>query len=83
VNAQSKVLIVKVGGSAQFGSLSIQVKACVIRPPDQPADAAAFLVVTDSHDEPSDFSGWMLRSDPSLSMLEHPLYDLRVLGCGP
>ncbi|HXT82118.1 MAG TPA: DUF2155 domain-containing protein [Acetobacteraceae bacterium] len=83
INAQSKMLTIKVGGSAQFGSLTIQVKACVIRPPDQPADAAAFLIVTDSHAETPGFSGWMLRSDPSLSMLQHPLYDLRVLGCGP
>lgn len=83
INAQSKLLTIKVGGSAQFGSLTIQVKACVIRPPDQPADAAAFLIVTDSHAETPGFNGWMIRSDPSLSMLQHPLYDLRVVGCGP
>ena len=29
------------------------------------------------------FHGWMLKSDPSVSMLQHPLYDVRVLGCRP
>ena len=53
-----------------------------MRPPDQPADAAAFLEITDSHPEGAGFTGWMLRDDPSLSMLQHPLYDVRVLGCG-
>lgn len=82
VNAQSTTLTVKVGQSATYGSLTILVQACDIRPPDQPADAAAFLVITDSHGEVTGFSGWMLRSVPSVSMLEHPIYDIRVLRCG-
>ena len=49
VNAQNALLTVKVGQEAQFGSLSIQVQACSIRPPDQPRDSAAFLTITDSH----------------------------------
>ena len=40
----------------------------------------AFLIITDSHPDPPGFKGWMLRSDPSVSMLAHPLYDVRVLG---
>jgi hypothetical protein len=82
VNAQTATLSVKVGQSAQFESLTIAVKACDVRPPDQPADATAFLVITDSHLEDAGFTGWMLRDDPSLSMLQHPLYDVRVIGCG-
>ena len=49
VNAQNAVLTVKVGQSAQFGSLTIQVQACDIRPPDQPQDAAAY---PDDHRQP-------------------------------
>lgn len=83
VNAQSATLTVKVGQSAKFGSLSIAVQACDIRPPDQPADAAAFLVVTDSHADAPGFQGWMLKKEPEVNMLEHPIYDLRVTGCTP
>lgn len=82
VNAQSGLLTLKVGASGQFGALTVSVQACIVRPADQPSDAAAFLTVTDSHVEGPVFKGWMLRSQPSLSMLEHAIYDLRVLGCG-
>jgi hypothetical protein len=82
VNAQTSTATVKVGQSIQFESLTVQVAACDVRPPDQPADATAYLVISDSHPDAPGFKGWMLRSDPSVSMLEHPLYDVRVLGCG-
>jgi hypothetical protein len=81
VNAQSSVLTIKVGQSATFGSLTIAAKACVVRPTDQPADAAAYLAITDSHPDSPGFDGWMLAAEPSLSMMEHPIYDLRVTGC--
>ena len=81
VNAQNAVLTVKVGQSAQFGSLTIQVQACEVRPPGQPQDAAAFLTIEDSHAGAPGFRGWMVANDPSLSMLQHPIYDVRVVGC--
>jgi hypothetical protein len=81
VNAQSAVLTVKVGQEAQFGSLSIQVQACNIHPPDQPQDSAAYLNITDSHADAPGFRGWMLANNPALSMMQHPLYDVRVMGC--
>jgi hypothetical protein len=83
VNAQSATLSVKVGQSGQFGSLAIAVQACDVRPPDQPADAAAFLVVTDAHPDAPGFKGWLLKKEPEVSMLEHPIYDLRLAGCAP
>ena len=82
VNAQNALLTVKVGQAAQFGSLSIQVQACNTHPPDQPRDSAAFLTITDSHADAPGFRGWMLSNNPSLSMLQHPIYDVRVVGCG-
>ncbi len=82
VNAQATILTMKVGQPATFGSLTIMVKACLIRPPDQPADAAAYLDVTDSHPESPGFNGWMLVNEPSVSMMQNPIYDLRVAGCG-
>ncbi len=51
INAQTAALTIKVGGSVTFGSLTIVAKACAVRPSDQPADAAAYLIVTDSHPE--------------------------------
>jgi hypothetical protein len=81
VNARNLTDTVKVGGTFQYGALTVLVRACVVRPADRPADAAAFLVVTNSKVRTPEFSGWMLRSEPSLSMLEDPIYDVRVTGC--
>jgi hypothetical protein len=80
-NAQNGVLTVKVGQSAQFGSLTIQVQSCQIRPLNQPQDATAYLTITDSHADQPGFHGWILANNPSLSMLQHPIYDVRVVGC--
>lgn len=81
VNVRRQEMTIKVGQSGTFGSLTIAVRSCVIRPPDQAPDAAAFLDITDSRGGPG-FQGWMIKSDPSLSMLQHPVYDVRVAGCG-
>jgi hypothetical protein len=81
INARERTLTVRGGDTVQFGSLSIAVRSCVVRPPDQPADAAAFLVVTDAHPDQPAFRGWMFRSDPAVSMMQHPIYDIRILGC--
>jgi hypothetical protein len=81
VTARATPISVRVGQSASFGSLTIAVRACAVRPPDQPADATAFLDITDSHPGASAFHGWMLVSAPEVSMLEHPIYDVRVAGC--
>lgn len=83
VNARNQTFNVRVGASARFGSLTIAVQSCVVRAPDQPADAAAFLVVTDATPGSPAFHGWMFQSDPAVSMLQHPIYDVRVLGCRP
>jgi hypothetical protein len=81
VNAQNAVLTVKVGQEAQFASLNILVQACDSRAPDQPQDSAAYLTINDSHNDAPGFRGWMLANDPSLSMLQHPIYDVRIISC--
>jgi len=81
VDATHQTLTIPVGGTASYGALSIAVRACLVRPPNQPADSAAFLVIQDPHPGAPGFSGWMFASAPEVSMLEHPIYDVRVLGC--
>jgi len=81
VTARSTLLDGHVGQTMRFGSLSIIVTTCVVRPPDQPADAAAFVQIADSHKDEPGFRGWMLKNEPAVSMFEHPLYDIRLNGC--
>jgi hypothetical protein len=83
VDAQSSIVAIKAGGSAQYGPLTIAVRACDVSTPNEKPDATAFLDITDSHPDLPSFHGWILKSDPSVSMLQHPIYDVRVLGCRP
>lgn len=83
INAQTTLLKVKDGQTVTFGSLSITIKACLIRPPTQPQDATAYIIIVDKDPNEPGFHGWMLKNEPSLSMFEHPLYDIQVQGCIP
>jgi hypothetical protein len=84
VTARISVLKAPVGQAAQYGTLTILVRACNARPPDEVPDAAAFLEMTDSRRAAGAqqvFRGWMFANAPGVSMLEHPVYDVRVLDC--
>ncbi|MFL5254944.1 MAG: DUF2155 domain-containing protein [Rhodopila sp.] len=81
VNALTSTLVVRVGQTATFESLTIAVKACAVRPSDQPADATVFLEVTDNHPDSPGFTGWMLANEPAISMMQSAIYDIRVSGC--
>jgi hypothetical protein len=83
VNAVEKTLVLKVGDTARFASLDIAVRGCFVRPSDKPADATAFLVIRDQRSDTPAFTGWMVRSAPYMSMMAHPLYDVRIAGCSP
>jgi hypothetical protein len=81
VSTRTTVLTGKVGETLHFGSLSIVVRSCMGRAPDQPMDSAAYFDITDSHPDAPTFHGWMLASEPGASMLEHPVYDIRLAAC--
>lgn len=81
VRAQAVPLTLKAGSSGTAGSLTITVRGCFARPPNQEADSAAFLDIADSKPTGRDFHGWMLAGEPSLNQLQHPIYDVRVMSC--
>ncbi len=81
IRAQPSAVSVRAGDSTNFGSLTVRVRTCVSRPPDQPADSAAFVEVSDTRGKTDVFRGWILASAPAVSQMEHPVYDLRLAGC--
>jgi hypothetical protein len=84
VTARITVISAPVGQPTRFGTLTINVRACHARPPDEVADAAAWMEITDSLSPPGSgavFQGWLFAASPAVNMLEHPVYDLRVLSC--
>jgi hypothetical protein len=81
VNAASVTVTLKVGQVADNASLSITLRACSVRPPDLPQDATAYLDIADSRPGAPGFHGWIFANEPALSMLEHPIYDVRLINC--
>jgi hypothetical protein len=84
VTARITILQARLNQPITFGTLQITVRACNARPPEEVADAAAWLEVRDTRNDAGGrpvFQGWMFANAPGVAMLEHPVYDLRVLEC--
>ncbi len=84
VTARITVLDAQVDRAVTFGTLSITVRACNARAPDEVPDAAAYLEIRDglaAQGAAPAFRGWMLANAPAANMLEHPVYDIRILEC--
>jgi hypothetical protein len=84
VTARSRRFMAPVGEATKFGTLEITVGDCLINTPDAPPESVAYLTIVD--DKPGQapeklFAGWMFASAPSLSVLDHAVYDIRVLSC--
>ena len=84
VTARVTTLRVEVGETVRFGTLEVIARHCEKRPPEEPPESAAFLDIWEVRPGVSAvglFRGWMFASSPALNALEHPVYDVWVLGC--
>ena len=85
ITARVSVIEVPVGGTAEFGRLTIAARGCAKRPPEEPPEVVAFLEIVEQPPGGTDramrFSGWMFASSPALSALDHAVYDVSVIDC--
>jgi hypothetical protein len=97
VTGRIAAVSVPVGQPQAVGPLFIDVKTCQKTPPDEQPEAAAFLQVWEAKPIPKTkqqrkeedqsgpsqwvFSGWMFASSPSLSSMNHPIYDVLLKDC--
>ena len=89
VTARTFDYVVTLGDSLDFGSLTIHARHCEVTPPTELPETFAFLQIDDRRldeqakaDEPERiFSGWMFKSRPAVSALDHRVYDVWVIGC--
>lgn len=84
VTARTMTFEARVGSTVKFGPLYIKIQACRKAPPIEKPESAAFLQIwekTASGESKWVFSGWMFASSPSLSPMDHPIYDVWVLDC--
>ena len=84
VTARTQRFYAPVGESTRFGTLEITVGDCLVNTPEAPPESVAYLTIVDhkpGQAEEKLFAGWMFASTPSLSALDHGVYDVRVLSC--
>jgi hypothetical protein len=84
VTARTQRFYAPVGETTRFGTLAITVGDCLVNVPEAPPESAAYLTIVDNksgQETEKLFAGWMFASTPSLSALDHGVYDVRVLSC--
>jgi hypothetical protein len=84
VTARVENISGKTGAPMKFGTLEIIARTCVTHPPEETPENAAFVEVFQQQpgkERAKIFSGWMFSSNPALSALDHPVYDIWVLRC--
>jgi hypothetical protein len=86
LSARTHTFDIPVDRTVQFGkSLFIKVRACRKSAPVGEPESAAFLQIWERkpHEDASRwvFSGWMFASNPALSAMDHPVYDVWVIDC--
>ena len=95
ITARISTKSVPVGGGTEFGTLELRVHYCAYRPPEEPPENVAFIMIFDNgyaekkpkaaqkaqKAQEALFSGWMFASSPAISGLEHPVYDVTLLSC--
>jgi hypothetical protein len=85
MTARVEEIVLPIGKTFHFGTLSIKAKTCrTTLPEETPPESAAFLEISETKTggiEGTVFKGWMFASSPALSAMEHPVYDIWVIGC--
>lgn len=84
VTAQSALLELKPGEHTKFGQIDIHAMACRVSEPQSQYDAAGLMEISEQVRNTESkllFRGWMYASSPSITSLEHPIYDVTMVDC--
>jgi hypothetical protein len=84
ITAKTSEFEVKVGGKIEFGKLTIMIHKCWQAPLDQRPESKILMEIYETNInniKSKIFYGWMFASTPSISGLEHPIYDITAIGC--
>jgi len=74
---------ISVDESEKIETLIIKVYACFSEPPTEISEDYVLVDIIDNFQdlEKIIYRGWMISSSPEVTTLEHPIYDLWLLGC--
>ncbi len=83
ITGKSESIVLITGQTVKYGEMEITVRNCFSRAVAGSAfpEYAAFVGVNDIVVGAGIFNGWMFSSSPSLSVVEHPFYDIELVKC--
>jgi hypothetical protein len=88
VTAKTSILTAKISDPIRFGKLLILVHKCWQAPINQQPDSKILLEIFELKNGPDNrevkdriFYGWIIASEPAVSGLEHPIYDITAISC--
>ncbi|HBN22438.1 MAG TPA: hypothetical protein DD412_04300 [Holosporales bacterium] len=84
VTARTSTIKIKVGETVKIGTLKVRAIRAWRSNPEEMPESKVFFEITEKKDIDKNevqevFRGWMFASNPSLSALEHPVYDVWVV----
>ncbi len=84
ITAKSYRYEVKIGDKIEFERLIVEPLFCwKSSPADIPENKVLLKITENKLDKTKDeiFYGWMFSSSPSISSMEHPMYDITIVDC--
>ena len=85
ITAKTSEVNIKVGEVKNFGLLEIKAIKCVKTKNKIKNEEVAYIQVKDLSDNQDEkifvFNGWTFSSTPSLTPIDHPVYDIWLIGC--
>ena len=85
VTAKTSAMRLAIGEKKFFGPLEIKALKCQLTEHNDFTDTVAYLQVKDLSSKDNNqvflFNGWTFASSPTLQSIDHPIYDLWILGC--
>ena len=85
VSSKTSLLTLKIKEDAKFENLIIKILKCKNSEFDDNPDVIAYMQVQDitisSNDKVFIFNGWTFSSSPSITLFDHPIYDIWLIKC--
>ena len=85
ITAKTSAIRLAIGEKKFFGPLEIKALKCQLAENNDSTDTVAYLQVKDLSSKDNNqvflFNGWTFASSPTLQSIDHPIYDLWIIGC--
>ena len=85
ISSKNTLIKLKNGEPINFNDLYIKSLKCKNSEFDDNPEITAYIQVRDLTDKNNNevfvFNGWMFSSSPSVTLFDHPVYDVRLISC--